>query len=51
MRKKEYRKAFGMLILVIERLDEPERGNFINYYSRNMQQLGVVDNGVQSEAD
>ena len=45
MRKKEYHKAFGMLILVIERLDEPDRGNFINYYSRNMQQLACLTMG------
>lgn len=51
MRKKEYRQAFGMLILVIERLDEPDRVQFINYYSRNMQHLGVVDNGLQLEAN
>ena len=51
MRKKEYHKAFGILILVIERLDEPDRVQFINYYSRNMQHLGVVDNGLQLEAD
>ena len=49
MRKKEYRKAFGMLILVIERLDETERVQFINYYSRNMQHLGVFDNGLQAD--
>ena len=45
MRKKEYRQAFGMFILVIERLDEPDRGNFINYYSRNMQQLACLTMG------
>ena len=51
MRKKEYHKAFGMLILVIERLDEQERVQFIAYYSRNMQHLGVFDNGVRPDSN
>jgi hypothetical protein len=33
MRNNEYRKAFGLFIAVLERLDETEKNEFINYYS------------------
>jgi hypothetical protein len=33
MRNNEYRKAFGLLIAVLKRLDENEKNEFINYYS------------------
>ena len=36
MRKNEYRKAFGLLILVLERLDDKQKNDFIDYYSKNM---------------
>jgi hypothetical protein len=39
--KNEYRKAFGLLILFLERLDGEEKAQVIDYYSKNMQQLGV----------
>lgn len=40
--KREYRKAFGMLILVLERLDDGNQKNeFIDYYSKNMTKMGV----------
>jgi hypothetical protein len=32
----DYKKAFGLLILVLERLDENEKNEFINYYSKKM---------------
>lgn len=38
--KQEYKKAFGLLILVLERLNENEKNDFIDYYSKNMQKLG-----------
>jgi len=41
IRKNEYRKAFGLLILFLERLDGEEKTQVIDYYSKNMQQLGV----------
>ena len=44
IRKNEYRKAFGLLILFLERLDGEERAEIINYYSKNMQQLGIFNN-------
>ncbi len=31
----DYNKAFGLLILVLERLDEKERTELIKYYSNN----------------
>jgi hypothetical protein len=44
MRKNEYRKAFGLLILFLERLDSKEKADVIDYYSKNMQQLGIFNN-------
>jgi len=44
----EYRKAFVLLILVLERLDDKEKVDFIDYYSKNMQQLGIFNNTFQS---
>ena len=42
IRKNEYRKAFGLLILFLERLDGEEKVQVIDYYSKNMQQLGIL---------
>ena len=44
IRKNEYRKAFGLFILVLERLDGEEKAQVIDYYSKNMQQLGILKN-------
>jgi hypothetical protein len=41
--KNEYRKAFGLLIVFLERLDGEEKAKVIDYYSKNMQQLGVFN--------
>ena len=30
---REYKKSFGLLILVLERLNESEKKEFIDYYS------------------
>ena len=46
--KNEYRKAFGLLILFLERLDGEEKTHVIDYYSKNMQQLGVFNNTFPS---
>jgi len=46
--KNEYRKAFGLLILFLERLDGEEKMQVIDYYSKNMQQLGVFNNTFPS---
>ena len=35
IRKNEYRKAFGLLILFLERLDGEEKTQVIDYYSKN----------------
>ena len=48
IRKNEYRKAFGLLILFLERLDGEEKSQVIDYYSKNMQQLGVFNNTFSS---
>lgn len=43
--KHEYRKAFGLLILVLERLDDGKQKNdFIDYYSKNMEKMGIFTN-------
>ena len=42
--KREFRKAFGLLIAVLERLDATEKTEFINYYSKNMEEMGFFDN-------
>jgi hypothetical protein len=42
--KNEYRKAFGLLILVLERLDGDQKNEFIDYYSKNMEKMGVLKN-------
>ncbi len=43
--KNEYRKAFGLLILVLERLDDgTQKNDFIDYYSKNMEKLGILRN-------
>ena len=44
IRKNKYRKAFGLLILFLERLDGEEKTQVIYYYSKNMQQFGVFNN-------
>ena len=41
IRKNEYRKAFGLLILFLERLDGKEKAEVIDYYSKNMIDLGT----------
>jgi len=41
--KKEYKKAFGLLILVLERLDNNQKNEFIDYYSKNMARMGIFD--------
>ena len=48
IRKNEYRKAFGLLILFLERLDGEEKAQVIDYYSKNMQQLGGFYNTFPS---
>jgi hypothetical protein len=41
LNKKEYKRAFALLILVLERLDDGKQKNdFINYYSKHMKSFG-----------
>ena len=47
--KNEYRKAFGLLICVLERLDDGNQKNeFIDYYSKNMEKFGILKNSFPS---
>jgi hypothetical protein len=48
IRKNECRKAFGLLILFLERLDGEEKAHVIDYYSKNMLQLGIFNNTFPS---
>ena len=48
IRKNEYRKAFGLLILFLERLDNKEKVEVIDYYSKNMIGLGILKNTFPS---
>ena len=43
IRKQEYRKALGLLILFLERLDGKEKAEVIDYYSKNMEKLGLLN--------
>lgn len=36
MHKNEFRRAFGLLISVLERLDNDEKIEFIDYYSKKI---------------
>lgn len=40
IRKKDYKRAFALLILFIERLNEIEKNEVIDYYSENLSKLG-----------
>ena len=41
--KRDYRKAFGLLILVLENLDEDDKIIFLVYYSKKIIEIGIVD--------
>jgi hypothetical protein len=40
----QYRKAFWLLILFLERLHDKDKVDVIDYYSKNMKQLGIFNN-------
>jgi hypothetical protein len=46
--KNEYRKAFGLLILFLERLDGKEKAEVIDYYCNNLIDLGIFKNTFPS---
>jgi hypothetical protein len=48
IRKNEYKKAFGLLILFLERLNGEEKAEVIDYYSKNMIDLGILQNTFPS---
>ena len=41
IRRNDYKKAFCLFILFLERLDGQEKTQVIDYYSKNMQQFGI----------
>ena len=48
IRKNEYKKAFGLFILFLERLDDREKAEVIDYYSKNMINFGFFENTFPS---
>ena len=44
--KKEYRKAFGILILELECLEDNEQKDLINYYNQNLRKLGIINDVI-----
>ena len=40
--KNEYRKAFLLLITVLERLDNDDKVEFIDYYSKRLNNINLV---------
>ena len=48
IQKNEYKKAFGLLILFLERLDGKEKAEVIDYYSKNMIDFGIFENTFPS---
>jgi hypothetical protein len=45
--KNEYRSAFGLLILVLERLTNNQKEEFIDYYSKNLKIMGIFPGKLQ----
>ena len=41
IRNNQYRQAFALLILFLERLDGKEKEEVIDYYSKNMANMGI----------
>jgi hypothetical protein len=48
IRNNEYGKAFRLLILFLERLDDKEKAEVIDYYSKNMIDFGKFKNTFPS---
>jgi hypothetical protein len=46
----DYRKAFTLLILVLERLNENDKVEFIDYYSKKLNELYFIGGDSQLEA-
>ena len=46
--KREFRKAFGLLILFLERLDGEEKAEVIDYYSKNLERVCLFTNTFPS---
>ena len=46
--KREFRKAFGLLILFLERLDGEEKTQVVDYYSKNLEKFGLFANTFPS---
>lgn len=40
--KQEFRKAFGLLITVLERLEEKNRAQLIDYYSKSLTKFHIL---------
>ena len=46
IRNNDYRAAFSLLIVILERLDNDEKKEFIEYYRRTMKPYDISTNNV-----
>jgi DNA-binding protein Fis len=42
IRRREFRSAFGLFVLVLARLEDDELPEFIQYYNNNLVRLGIL---------
>jgi len=49
LRKGEFRKAFAILIMFLERLDDIEIRQVVDYYSTNLEAFGLFRNTFPSK--
>lgn len=42
IRRREFRSAFGLFVLVLERLKAEELPEFVRYYNNNLVRLGIL---------
>jgi hypothetical protein len=40
--RNDFKKAFGLLILVLERINDDEKKELIDYYNKNMFKFGIL---------
>ena len=43
IKNNDYRRAFVLLIMVLERLDDKQKNEFIDYYSKNIEGMGIFN--------
>ena len=48
IKNNDFKKGFGLLILVLERLDDIEKKEIIEHYSKNMSKFGILRDSYNS---